>query len=115
MLGMRGVELADRLTVLCSREIVVRGSRGGDWNRWPLSSTMTQNHLQGQRLSGLVGQLVGEVRDTLTMLDTTRLAEVRVSLPPDAAAFTGREDELTRITAVAMQGGCGRRGGGDLP
>jgi hypothetical protein len=30
--------------------------------------------------------------------------EVRYSLPTDAAAFTGREEELDRITAVVMQG-----------
>jgi DNA-binding SARP family transcriptional activator len=30
-------------------------------------------------------------------------AAVRYSLPPDTAAFTGREDELTRITATAAQ------------
>jgi tetratricopeptide (TPR) repeat protein len=61
-------------------------------------------YLQGQRLEDMVGQLAGEVRDALAVLDTSRSSGVRDSLPRDAAAFTGREEELDRIAAVVMQG-----------
>ena len=57
----------------------------------------------------MVGQLAGEVRDALAMMDTSRPSAlssvgVRYSLPPDTSAFTGREEELDRITAVVKRG-----------
>ena len=103
VLGLTAAALAETLTGYLIREIVVRGSRGGSLE--PLAAQLNHDvtHLQGQRLEGMVGQLAGEVRDALARLDTS-LAGVRYSLPPDTAAFTGREEELDRITAAVTQG-----------
>ncbi len=118
-LGVSVGTLSDKLTGHLVREIIVRGSHGGPLE--PLAAQLNHDvtHLQGQRLEGLVGQLAGEIRQAMARLDATqrgavllaqqaqaRLAlssalEVRCSLPPDAAAFTGRDEELTRIIATA--------------
>jgi len=102
--GLTAAALAETLTGQLIREIVVRGSRGGPLE--PLAAQLNHDvtHLQGQRLEGMVGQLTNEVRDALARLDTSRPAGVKYSLPPDTAAFTGREEELDRITAAVAQG-----------
>jgi len=65
VLGIPVPVLTQTLTDYLTREILARGSRGG-----PLFALADQlnhdvTHLQGQRLEGMLAQLVGEVRDAL--------------------------------------------------
>ena len=98
MLGVAGAVVAAKLTGHLVREIVVRGSRGGPL--FPLASQLNDDvtHLQGQRLEGMMWQLAEELRKVQARLDTIpAVAPVPVALallPPVAAGFTGRDDEL---------------------
>jgi tetratricopeptide (TPR) repeat protein len=126
VLGVPAALLADRLTAHMIREIIIRGSRGGALG--PLAAQLNHDvtHLQGQRLEQAVRQLTDVVREAIARLDTSHAATtesaeqsgpglppsslvVRYSLPPDTAAFTGRDEELDRImiavTAAAQAGG----------
>jgi hypothetical protein len=118
ILGVSVGTLSDKLTGHLVREIMVRGSHGGPLE--PLAAQLNHDvtHLQGQRLEGLVGQLAREIRQAMARLDATQRGavllaqqaraglalssalEVRCSLPPDAAAFTGRDDRLDIGCAV---------------
>ena len=104
VLEVPGAVLAEKLTAFLLREIVVRGSGGGAL--FPLASQLNDDltHLQVRRLEGVVDRRADELLDALARLDTCQPPEVRYSLPPDAAAFTGREEELDRITAAVAQG-----------
>jgi hypothetical protein len=124
VLGLSVRTLTDKLTGHLVREIVVRGSRGGPLE--PLAGQLNHDmtHLQGQRIE----VLVGEIREAVTELGVAQKAsasallaqhaqaslplssasEVRCSLPPVAAVFTGRDEELTRIltSATDAAGAC---------
>jgi tetratricopeptide (TPR) repeat protein len=108
-LGIPAGMLGARLTGHLVREIVIRGSRGG-----PLFSLASQlnddvTHLQGQRLEAMVGQMAGELRRVLTLLESApALAAVQVALaelPPEAAGFTGRDDELAVLAGLLAPAG----------
>ncbi len=116
VLGWPATVLAGRLTGYLVREIVARGSRGGPLE--PLAAQLNHDvtHLQGKRLEDVVGQLAGEVRDALSRLDSSKMVpsssfQVRYSLPPDAAAFTGRDEELDRIVAAVGEAAGAGAGG----
>ena len=116
LLGLSVRTLADRLTRHLVQEIIVGGSRGGPLA--PLADQLNHDmtHLQGQRIEVQVGEIreaVAELGVTQTALVSALLAqraqaglplpsasEVRCSLPPVAAAFTGRDEELARILAL---------------
>jgi tetratricopeptide (TPR) repeat protein len=107
VLGLSVTVLAEKLTGYLVWEIVVRGSRGGPLE--PLAAQLNHDltHLQGQTLEEMVGQLAGDVRMALAHLDAGQPCppELRHSLPPDAPAFTGRDDELERITGAITEAG----------
>ena len=73
-------------------------------------SGCTQQVLAGDPvLAGETGQApTGRAAGQVLAGSTAGAGEVRCSLPPDTAAFTGRDDELDRITAaVPGRGGSG--------
>ncbi len=85
--GMRDVSaavVAQKLTASLLREIVARGSRGGPLE--PLANQLNHDltHLQGQRLEGMVG----EVLQALARLDQRRTATV-----PDPPRWTDARAE----------------------
>jgi hypothetical protein len=93
VLEVPGTPLAERLTAHLLREIVARGARGGPL--FPLASQLNDDvtHLQGQRLEGMLG----DVLSRLARLDVARSVAAPTALaqlPPLAAGFTGRDDEL---------------------
>jgi hypothetical protein len=100
VLGVSGAVLAGTLTGHLLREIVTRGSRGGPL--FPLVCQLNNDvtHLQGQRLEGLLG----EVLTRLARLDTARAVApaptALAQLPSVAAGFTGREDELAVLAGL---------------
>lgn len=71
MLGVAGMVVAQKLTGHLVQEIVARGARGGPLA--PLADQLNHDvtHLQGQRLEGMLGQLAGEVRQTLARLGSS--------------------------------------------
>ena len=92
------------------REIVVGAARGGSLE--PLATQLNHDatHLQGQRLEIMTSQLVTEAQTALARLDAgqpSSVHEVRYALPPDTVAFTGRNNELTAVTAAAAAAGDG--------
>ena len=99
--GLTAAAMAETLTGQLIREIVVRGSRGGPLE--PLAAQLNHdvNHLQGQRLEGMVGQLANEVRDALARLDTSQPAGVKHSLPLLLVAAGDHPDRLRSEAAWA--------------
>ena len=69
LLGVPGTVVAQKLTGRLLWEIVARGSRGGPLE--PLANQLNHDvtHLQGQRLEGMLGQLVDEARGAFSRLD----------------------------------------------
>jgi hypothetical protein len=94
-----GTALAERLTAHLLREIVARGARGGPL--FPLASQLNDDvtHLQGQRLEGMLGDVLGR----LARLDVARSAAAPTALaqlPPEVTGFTGRDDELAVLAGL---------------
>jgi tetratricopeptide (TPR) repeat protein len=109
ILGLTAAAMTEELALHLVQEIVARGSRGGPLE--PLAAQLNHDmtHLQGERIEGMFGQLANEIREALARLDTGQLPpsavlEVTYSLPPDTAAFTGRDEQLDQITAAAAGG-----------
>ncbi len=99
VLAVPGTALAERLTAHLLREIVARGARGGPL--FPLASQLNDDvtHLQGQRLEGMLG----DVLSRLARLDVARSVTAPTALaqlPPLAAGFTGRDDELAVLAGL---------------
>ena len=73
VLGVPGAVLADRLTALLVREILIRGSGGGPLT--PLADqlnhelTRLEGHLQGQRIEGMLSRLANDVQDAMARPD----------------------------------------------
>ncbi|MBO0803336.1 MAG: tetratricopeptide repeat protein [Nocardiopsaceae bacterium] len=95
--GVVAKNLAGRLVT----EILARGACGGPLK--PLADQLNhdETHLQGQ----LLEDMATGTREALVRLEARQALpvpapEVRYSLPPDAAAFTGRDEDLGRITAA---------------
>jgi hypothetical protein len=92
--------LRNSLTSHLVREIVIRGAQGG-----PLASLATQinhdvTHLQGQRVEGVLAQLIQAVQEALARLESNEsamLLTVTHTLPADVATFTGRQADIDRI------------------
>ena len=113
--------LAEALAGQLVREIMVRGSRGG-----PLAPLANQlNHdvtrLQGQRLEGMLAQLVGQVMALAQAGGGPQPLRKPVRLPPRPVFLAGREELLaevgTRLAAEDHPGPqlvalCGLGGGG---
>ncbi len=112
VLGVPGTVVAAKLTGHLLREIVVRGSRGGPL--FPLASQLNDDvtHLQGQRIEAVLGQLAGEVRQTLARLDTTHAVAAApvalAQLPAMTAGDAGRDDELAVLARLLDPAWTGR-------
>jgi hypothetical protein len=104
VLGVPGHVLAEKVTGHLVREIMFRGSRGGTLE--PLASQLNHDltHLQGQRLEGMLAQLVREVQDGLTGRE---VASKPVRLAPRPALLAGREDLLAGVEARLSRGEAG--------
>jgi hypothetical protein len=86
LLGVPGTVLADKLTDNLLREIVVRGSRGGQLE--PLAAQLNHDvtHLQGQQIHDAVRQLSGAILKAIVRLDAAHTGEQpRSPAPPDIA------------------------------
>jgi Tetratricopeptide repeat len=97
LLGLPGGALAETLAGHLVREIMIRGSRGGSLA--PLADQLNHDvtHMQGQRLEGMLAQLVGQVMALAQAgggLEAPR-KPVRLALRP--AFLAGREELLAEI------------------
>ena len=99
ILGVTGTVLAECLTSHLLRQIAARAARGGPLE--PLANRLDHDvtHLQGERLEKIMCQLAGEVRAALAQPPAALLGSGRVThtLPPDLAAFTGRQAEFEQL------------------
>ena len=83
---------------------MTRGAGGGPL--FPLASQLNDDatHLPGQWLEDMLGQLADDLRQVLVRLDGTRVVAAApvalAQLPPLAAGFTGRDDELAALAGL---------------
>ena len=129
VLGVTGVALAEKLTACLTREIVIRGARGGPL--FPLASQLNDDltHLQGRQLHSALRQLRGEILNALARVDAARTVAATpvergqlpatiaspakvacppmlVNLPERPELFVGRVDELYQLDkSLARLGG----------
>jgi tetratricopeptide (TPR) repeat protein len=110
LLGVPAGALAAKLTGHLVQQILLRGSGGGPLT--PLASQLNHDltHLQGQRVEGLLAQLVSQVQDAMAQPETAirpaRLAAAATrTLPRDIASFTGRQRELEQLVEAAAGAG----------
>ena len=118
LLGLPADVLADKVSGHLLREIMFRGSRGGALE--PLASQLNHDltHLRGERLEGMLAELVRTVQDGLARQE---VASKPVRLPPRPAFLAGRaellaglETSLTReetgprVVALTGLGGTGK-------
>ncbi len=91
------------LTSALMREIVIRGAGGGPLE--PLAAQLNHDvtHLQGRHLQGMIGQLVADVKQAIAAPNTAAAVgpPMANTLPADTAAFTGRREQLSEISAAA--------------
>ena len=104
LLGVPGVVLAETLAGHLVREIVVRGSQGGPLA--PLADQLNHDvtHLQGQRLEGMLAQVVGLVLGHYQVSGTPAAPRKPVRLAPRPVALAGR-DELLSDVGTRLGGG----------
>ena len=128
LLGVPGVVLAETLAGHLVREIVVRGSQGGPLA--PLADQLNHDvtHLQGQRLEGMLAQVVGLVLGHYQVSGTPAAPRKPVRLAPRPVVLAGREELLAdldtrltggdepgpRIVALCGLGGAARQRGGGV-
>jgi hypothetical protein len=122
LLGVSGGVLAETLACHLVREIMVRGSSGGPLA--PLADQLNHDmtHLQGQRLEGMLAQLVGQVM-ALARAGSAMVMTVKpVRLLPRPAFLVGRDalladldvrlsvvdDAGPRVVALHGLGGAGK-------
>ena len=104
VLEVPGTALAERLIAHLLQEIVARGARGGPL--FPLASQLNDDvtHLQGQRLEGMLGDVLGR----LARLDVARSVAAPTALaqlPPEVTGFTGRDAELAVLAGLLNPAG----------
>jgi hypothetical protein len=106
-LGVPGGVLAETLAGHLIREIMVRGSAGGPLA--PLADQLNHDvtHLQGQRMEGMLAQLVGRVVALAQASGGPQAPRKPVRLPPRPAFLVGREELLAGLDT--------RLAGGDDP
>ena len=94
LLGVPGGVLAETLAGHLVREIMVRGSPGGPLA--PLADQLNHDvtHLQGQRLEGMLAQLVGQVMALAQAGSGPKAPRKPVRLAPRPAFLAGREELL---------------------
>lgn len=68
LLGVRATVLARKLAGHLVREIILRGARGGPLEPFAAQLNHDITHLQNQRLEGMLGQMVGSIRNTIAEL-----------------------------------------------
>jgi tetratricopeptide (TPR) repeat protein len=106
LLGLPGGVLAEALAGHLIQEIMVRGSRGGPLV--PLADQLNHDvtHLQGQRLEGMLAQLVGQVTALAPAagVDAPR-KPVRLSRPADAVRVRdAKPRQLGVHAAIQVEG-----------
>jgi hypothetical protein len=103
LVGLPGGVLAETLAGHLVREIMVRGSGGGALA--PLADQLNHDvtHLQGQRLEGMLAQLVGQVMELAQASGGPRKP---VRLPPRPTFLVGREELLAGLD-TRLAGGDG--------
>jgi hypothetical protein len=94
--GVPVSEVAAKLTAHLVRQIQIRGSRPGPLT--PLASQLNDDltHLQGQRIEGVLAQLVDQVA-ALGRLGAPVVPRKPVRLPPRPVVLAGREGLLTDL------------------
>ena len=104
--GVPAGVLAAKLTGHLVRQILLRGSGGGPLT--PLASQLNHDltHLQGQRVEGLLAQLVSEVQDAMTRRE---IAIRPVRLAPRPEFLAGRAELLAVLDDRLSSGGAGPR------
>jgi hypothetical protein len=97
LLGVPGGVLAETLAGHLVHEITVRGSGGGPLA--PLADQLNHDmtHLQGQRLEGMLAQVVGLVLALARAGGPPAAPRKPVRLPPRPVALAGREELLTDL------------------
>ena len=104
LLGVPGGVLAEILAGYLVREIMVRGSRGGPLA--PLADQLNHDvtHLQGQRLEGMLAELVGQVMALGRAGGDTAAPGKPVRLPPRLVFMAGRDELLAEVGARLTAG-----------
>ena len=105
LLGVLGGVLAEALAGHLVHEITVRGARGGPLT--PLADQLNQDitHLQGQRLEGMLAQVVSLVTALAREGGGPQVPRKPVRLPPRPALLVGREELLTDLDTKLTGGG----------
>jgi hypothetical protein len=98
-LEVSGGVLAETLASHLVDEITVRGAGGGPLA--PLAAQLNQDmtHLQGQRLEGMLAQVVALVRDLARARSAPEAPRKPVRLLPRPALLAGREELLANLDA----------------
>ena len=104
VLGVPATALAEKLAGHLAREIMIRGSRGGPLA--PLADQLNHDvtHLQGQRLEGMLAQLVSQVTALALAGGGRETPRTPVRLPPRPVLLAGREDLLAEVGARLTAG-----------
>ena len=104
VLGVPATALAEKLAGHLAREIMIRGSRGGPLA--PLADQLNHDvtHLQGQRLEGMLAQLVSQVTALALAGGGRETPRKPVRLPPRPVLLAGREDLLAEVGARLTAG-----------
>jgi Tetratricopeptide repeat len=105
LLGVPGGVLAETLAGHLMREVMVRGSEGGPLA--PLADQLNHDmtHLQGQRLEGMVAQVVSLVTNLAREDRGPELPRKPVRLAPRPALLAGREELLADLDTMLTGGG----------
>jgi len=105
LLGVPGGVLGETLTSHLVREIVVRGAWGGPLA--PLAAQLNHDvtHLQGQRLEGMLAQLVSLVLALAQSGGGPQVPRKPVRLPPRPVVLAGREGLLAELDGKLTGGG----------
>jgi hypothetical protein len=105
LLGVPAGVLAETLAGHLVHEIMVRGAQGGPLT--PLADQLNQDmtHLQGQRLEGMLAQVVTLVTELAQAGRGSQVPRKPVRLPPRSALLAGREELLADLDTKLVGGG----------
>ena len=108
-LGVPGVVLAQTLAGHLVHEITVRGAQGGSLT--PLAAQLNQDmtHLQGQRLEGMLAQVIDLVTALAPARHGAQVPRKPVRLAPRPGMLAGREELLAEMDARLTGGDAGPR------
>ena len=105
LLGVPGGVLAQTLAGHLVHEITVRGARGGPLT--PLAGQLNHDmtHLQGQRLEGMLAQVIGLVTELAEAGRGPQVPRKPVRLAPRPVLLAGREELLADLDTKLTGGG----------